>query len=425
MANPLNDISLILTKAYKKGFLQDVKTEEVTWLTQEANALFSDDGVFSATYARNIPNTMVVAGDSITNSDGFHGNRTFWAYAQNYLNQRLNIISNAGVGGNTSTQLLARWDTDVTALAPAWVHIMIGRNDLVGTDAAVMTTLITGNIQSMLTKAFNAGIRVVVGTILPSTGFNAVQNDALGRVNRWIRNLAWTQNVIVVDYNSVITDPATGAPVTAMLTDGTHPGVKGGALMGKLLAAALDTRLLPTTVLLNSEVDPGNLLLTGRFTAGGAGTVPTNWFETGAVGGARTYSKVTRTDGVAGSYQRIVVPAGGSVDLMQNVNIGSTLAIGQKVNFRIEYKASALEVLASGQYLFAQIGAYNGTSFTNYVYDLPYGAGTENVIGFDRSGVFLTADLTIPAGTTLVQAGVRIGGGITLDLDRASLQIAP
>ena len=39
-------------------------------------------------------------------------------------------ISNTGTGGAASCDMLARWDTDVMALKPDWVFLMIGANDV-------------------------------------------------------------------------------------------------------------------------------------------------------------------------------------------------------------------------------------------------------------------------------------------------------
>jgi lysophospholipase L1-like esterase len=39
-------------------------------------------------------------------------------------------IANMGVNANTVRDLAARWDTDVLALAPSWLSVMIGINDV-------------------------------------------------------------------------------------------------------------------------------------------------------------------------------------------------------------------------------------------------------------------------------------------------------
>jgi lysophospholipase L1-like esterase len=39
-------------------------------------------------------------------------------------------VTNMGIGGNTVRDLLARWQTDVLALRPDWLSVMIGINDV-------------------------------------------------------------------------------------------------------------------------------------------------------------------------------------------------------------------------------------------------------------------------------------------------------
>lgn len=58
----LNDMSLILTKAKRAGFFEDVKPEEVDFLEQEAKKLFGSDIAFPFNYKqvkRTVPTTMV------------------------------------------------------------------------------------------------------------------------------------------------------------------------------------------------------------------------------------------------------------------------------------------------------------------------------------------------------------------------------
>lgn len=375
----------------------------------------------NATYAKPVANTFVVAGDSITEAGWAHGGRTFWAHAENFTNRQMQVIYNAGIGGNTTAQLIARFQADVLSKGSDWVHILIGRNDIMDTAEGGYNVVTTG-ITTLLDMCRDAGKRAVVGTIIPGNGRTVQQYSAEHRINAWIRNLPFTRPVIIADYASTIARPDSNEPIVGSLHDTTHPGFAGAALMGRKLADTIRPFLSPTSVLLNSELDAKNLLSKGRFSGGGAGTVPTSWFETGAAGGARTYSKVERTDGTNGNWQRVLVPNDASVILASNVNIGATLAIGDTINFRVEYKASAAQVMTSGQYLFASLACYNGAAFTTEVFDCQYGVGAENWIKFDRSGVFLTGDMTIPAGTTLVQARIQMAGGVTLDLDRASVQ---
>lgn len=401
--------------------LQDTALN-ATYAPVSGSAVYGPTAVpMLSAFAKPLANTFVMAGDSITEAAGANGGRTFWAHAVNFTNRKIKVLYNAGIGGNTTAQLIARFDADVLSKGSDWVHILIGRNDLADTADGGYTPVTTG-ITTLLDECRDAGKKVIVGTIIPSLALTANQTSGQQRINQWIRDLPLSRPVIVADYNAALTNPADGLPITGLLYDNTHPGVGGAARMGRVLADAVDKFLSPTSVLLNSETDVKQLLTRGRFSVGGVGAVPSQWFETAGVGGARTYSKVARTDGVNGNWQRVVVPADASVMLASNVNIGATLAIGDTVNFRIEYKASAAQVMTTGQYLFASLSCYNGSTFSNEVFDCQYGTGGENVLGFDRSGVFKTKDLVIPAGTTLIQARVQIGGGVTLDLDRASVQ---
>lgn len=86
---------------------------------------------------------IVFAGDSVTDmgsaqpvGEGLFDNlgRGYVRMIENLLvtcYPELNIrITNSGVSGNTSRDLLARFDRDVTALQPNWVSICIGINDV-------------------------------------------------------------------------------------------------------------------------------------------------------------------------------------------------------------------------------------------------------------------------------------------------------
>lgn len=81
--------------------------------------------------------TFLMIGDSITDHgrrgvDGPYG----WGYvrffmdivAQKHPERDIQWI-NKGIGGNTVHDLRARWDEDVTDVAPDWLSIMIGIND--------------------------------------------------------------------------------------------------------------------------------------------------------------------------------------------------------------------------------------------------------------------------------------------------------
>ena len=82
--------------------------------------------------------TIVFAGDSTTDADKLStGDRLGMGYVR-LLNGMLNAfcpevrsrVVNAGVSGNTSADLLTRWEQDVTAEKPDLVFCLIGINDV-------------------------------------------------------------------------------------------------------------------------------------------------------------------------------------------------------------------------------------------------------------------------------------------------------
>ena len=113
---------------------------------------------------------IVFAGDSVTDmgsaqpvGEGLCDNlgRGYVRVIENMLVSwypELNIrVTNSGVSGNTSRDLLARYDRDVVSLNPDWVSICIGINDvwrqfdsLAIPDAAVMPNEYRENVEKMI-----------------------------------------------------------------------------------------------------------------------------------------------------------------------------------------------------------------------------------------------------------------------------------
>ncbi len=116
---------------------------------------------------------IVFAGDSVTDMDRarpageglFEGaGKSYVKILENMLSvwypeRRLRITS-MGVSDNTSRDLLARWEQDVTALKPQWVSICIGVNDVwrqfdspAMPEQAVSPEEYRQNVKTMLLKA--------------------------------------------------------------------------------------------------------------------------------------------------------------------------------------------------------------------------------------------------------------------------------
>lgn len=147
-----------------------------------------------------------------------------------------------GIAGQTSPQILLRFYQDVVRLHPRVVHIMCGTNDVAGNTGPTSPDEYAANILAMVDLARANGISVVLGSVLPSGGFNwragmkpAAQIAAL---NVWLKDLARTRGLVYADYYSAMATPE-GAMKPGLSSDGVHPNAAGYAIMEPIARAAL------------------------------------------------------------------------------------------------------------------------------------------------------------------------------------------
>ena len=125
---------------------------------------------------------IVFSGDSVTDmgsaspvGEGLFDNlgRSYVRVVENMLvawyPDRLIRVTNSGISGNTSRDLLARFDRDVTGLNPQWISICIGINDVWRQfDSPAMTEWSVGcdeyekNMREMIEKSLDTAKGVFV-----------------------------------------------------------------------------------------------------------------------------------------------------------------------------------------------------------------------------------------------------------------------
>ncbi|HEX7741222.1 MAG TPA: GDSL-type esterase/lipase family protein [Sphingobium sp.] len=147
-----------------------------------------------------------------------------------------------GVSGQTTPQMLLRMYPDVIRLRPRIVHIMAGTNDISGNTGPTSDETIVDNIRAMIILAKANRIKVVLGSITPSSGFTLRPgpNPAarISRVNGLLRQLATEQKVTFVDYHAPMTDKD-GGMRAGLANDGLHPNRDGYAIMRPLTEKAI------------------------------------------------------------------------------------------------------------------------------------------------------------------------------------------
>jgi lysophospholipase L1-like esterase len=152
-------------------------------------------------------------------------------------------VLDRGVSGETTTQMLARFRTDVIDLHPAVVHIMGGINDI---HSPPGTALTRSNIESMVELARAHDITVILGAVMPSSFFKGspdlVPGPHIVWLNRWLRDYAEENGLIYVDYHGPLQDGKLGIK-DGLSNDGLHPNRLGFEAMTPLARAAIDRAL--------------------------------------------------------------------------------------------------------------------------------------------------------------------------------------
>lgn len=347
------------------------------------------------------------------------------------LGNRLLVLANYGIGGQTSTEIAARFTTDVlsTSPKPGWVVILAGEND-----GDVSVTTIT-NLTQMYDTAKLLDINVIAYEMYPvGVTYNTAGDTTARRaVNRFIRQYCEVNpHAICVSPFQELLDTSTlalysgGRLSTSYSGDEKHLNPAGGCLVGRKGYATLDS-VIPHYP--RNSFDPfdgtngdpyaivvnGGMWGTGGTKTAGSGGSPTptgdvadNWTVTTSNSSTTTgvaCSKVARSDGLPGYVQRIAVTGEGSGG-SSYVNFSSTtltptdtyLAPGSRgwFEFDIDYNASTGNLY----FLQCQVTVYrNGSYGESYVVTAFRADGT-NPLLTSFCGVLATPIFVVPSWPT-------------------------
>jgi lysophospholipase L1-like esterase len=145
-----------------------------------------------------------------------------------------NGFTGRGIGGQTTSQMLTRFQADVIDLKPKLVVIMAGTNDIARNNGIITHKHIMQNIKSMCELAQYHKIKPILCTILPACEFrwNKELKPAadIKLLNDMIREYAQKNKIPFVDYYSALVDERGGLPAN-IAADGVHPNMDGYAIM--------------------------------------------------------------------------------------------------------------------------------------------------------------------------------------------------
>lgn len=170
---------------------------------------------------------VVFMGDSITE---------FWSISDpEYFRTRSYI--NRGISGQTTPQMLERFQADVVALQPDTVVILAGINDIAGNTGPTTLDNIANNLYSMAELARANQIKVILCSVLPAYDFpwnpNQKPAEKIIALNTMIKNYADEKGILYLDYFSSMKDERNGLKAEYS-GDGVHPNKKGYQIMAPL-----------------------------------------------------------------------------------------------------------------------------------------------------------------------------------------------
>ena len=148
-----------------------------------------------------------------------------------------------GIGGQTSTQMLARFTADVIDLYPRAVVIMAGTNDVAQNIYWVEPDKVVDNVVAMCILARANGIVPIISSIPPCAAFRwnpEIRNAAqtIVDINKSLRTYAEANGIVYVDYHTALTDKQNGF-TKKLSDDGCHPTPDTYYIMEELVLKAI------------------------------------------------------------------------------------------------------------------------------------------------------------------------------------------
>lgn len=188
--------------------------------------------------SQNIPVQVVFMGNSITEG---------WPLADSTFFKTIGFV-NRGIGGQTTPQMLLRFKQDVIALKPKVVVILAGTNDIAENTGPTSINEIYGHIESMATLAENAGIKVILCSVLPVYDYpwkpGLEPAEKIEALNELLVMLSIEKGYEYADYFSAMANEQKGLKKD-LGNDGVHPNLKGYNIMKPIVLKALVKALMP------------------------------------------------------------------------------------------------------------------------------------------------------------------------------------
>lgn len=408
-----------------------------------SDSSFSQSGVTAALIGDSI---TLRNGNAVANWDnGGQGSAThslggFFTWLNARSGHPFRVIKNAGVGGERTNEMRARFAADVLSLNPGVVSIMGGTNDLgfFGYDADVTFD----NVSTMAQMARDAGATVLLWAIPPKDGLGTTSLLQRNAANARLRDFANSDRDIIwcnTELGTLDNSDLQGLWKSGYAADGTHPdtSIAVYSMVPQSLVDLIKARYEPFHLISSATDtldgygsptppfgDGRNILPSALFLMSGAGTkipsagatfngnVPSGTIIQGGNSGTTVnLSTEDRLDGCGKNliFDFVLTEGASGVEWFKNYSTpSSAFTVGKYYELSSEINvvsgAGSDGILGASIYPYIRAGA--GT--TSYVRDLdPANAGGI----FAANGVYtaVTPRYLFAGGETSMRVGFIIG----------------
>ena len=150
-------------------------------------------------------------------------------------------ITNSGISGNTSRDLLARFDRDVVELNPDWVSICIGINDVwrqfdspAIVDSHVLPGEYESNVEEMIVRVKDRAKGVfILSPYIMEPNKEDIMRKRMDEYVEISKKLAQKYNCIFVDFQKMYEDYCKIRYSGYIAWDRIHPNQVGATLMAR------------------------------------------------------------------------------------------------------------------------------------------------------------------------------------------------
>lgn len=175
---------------------------------------------------------ILFIGDSITE---------FWKTANPFFFTENSFI-NRGISGETTSQILLRFQDDVINLKPSTVIILAGINDIAENNGPISLEETMNNIVAMVKIAKKNKIQVILCSLLPANRFSwrpdIIPSKKVIQLNGMIKKYTSENDIIYADYYTEMVDENDGLQLK-LGSDGVHPNLIGYKIMEPIILKSI------------------------------------------------------------------------------------------------------------------------------------------------------------------------------------------